>query len=733
MDVTDCEPYAKVACPHCDVSIRVRRQFKQFLIEEHIGSGGLSRVFRAMDQTLGRHVALKILQGKFLADEERIAEFEREARVMASVTHPHIAKLFAAGRDQGHFYIAMELVERGSFEQLIHKQGRLPESLVIQWAEQIARGLEAAWERGVIHRDIKPGNILLAEDQSAKIVDFGLALIRGLDREHEDVWATPHYVAPEKLTGQLEDFRGDIYSLGATLYHCLTGGPPHDVRTNSMEELRRVKSRPVDLGDAPQQFGQSTRRVVNRMLALDPEERHPSYEELLSELAQASESFKPIPSQIPSSSLTLERDRRRNQRRVGWAAALFLVSAVVAGGVAWKREQSIRQVGSTWLSFPTEESLSPNLSEPFLEGRKMLSAGHYGKALELFESVFRNEAAPQPTKSWAIFLAGLSRLFQGDELKAREQFAELLKQDGFTEQSESWREFFLSAGTRLAGPEPIPVPLASNFPWEDSARSVPLLAYGLKNWAQKRFDDAAPFFARFRSLSTPDSTAWLVPLKMRAGDYWNDLKAWEGVPAAEDLADVEGFRDAIEKAKQVRSSLRTAQPFLSVVEQGLNQLVEKQKLLADQEQRSLEAESRKLEAKELQGIAQTWSKIVPLGTAMRFEDGFSQLQSLEVSSKVAQRAKADCLWFWNSAKELIGTSATQTEVVAKAKQALEQTSDSRVYYRELEKLAAFALVTGQRTLFDQVSDGLVLENRAFRELWNRLQSLQQSGTEATHE
>src|SRR5690606_28941637 len=126
-----------------------------------------------------------------------------------------------------HFYIAMELVPGGSLEERI-EQGPLPELEVLRLAIQAAQGLRAAHQAGLIHRDLKPGNILFAEDGSAKLVDFGLALVQGHEVEDDDeIWATPYYVPPEKLEGLPDTFRGDMYSFGATLFHALAGKPPH--------------------------------------------------------------------------------------------------------------------------------------------------------------------------------------------------------------------------------------------------------------------------------------------------------------------------------------------------------------------------------------------------------------------------------------------------------------------------------------------------------------------------
>jgi serine/threonine protein kinase len=160
MDVSSCDPYSKVICPECSATIRVRADFLHFRIEKKIGEGGLSRVFRAVDQTLDRLVALKILNPDFSKDAERAVEFEREAKITASISHPNVVKVFSAGRDQDHYFMAMELVGGGSLDEMIHLEGKISEKKVLDLGSELVQGMNAAHAVGLIHRDIKPGNIL---------------------------------------------------------------------------------------------------------------------------------------------------------------------------------------------------------------------------------------------------------------------------------------------------------------------------------------------------------------------------------------------------------------------------------------------------------------------------------------------------------------------------------------------------------------------------------------------
>ena len=288
MDVSSCDPYSKVICPECSTAIRVRADFLHFRIEKKIGEGGLSRVFRAVDQTLDRLVALKILNPDFSKDAGRAAEFEKEAKITASISHPNVVKVFSAGSDQDHYFMAMELVGGSSLDEMIHLEGKLSEKKVLDIGSELVQGMNAAHAANLIHRDIKPGNILFSEDGISKIVDFGLArseISKG--SELGEMWATPYYVPPEKLYGVREDFRSDIYSLGATLFHALAGEPPCSSDTPSIEELKLLKQKKVSIEMSAPHVSVSTCELIDRMMAREPQDRYDSYQDLASHFSQA--------------------------------------------------------------------------------------------------------------------------------------------------------------------------------------------------------------------------------------------------------------------------------------------------------------------------------------------------------------------------------------------------------------------------------------------------------------
>jgi len=192
------------------------------------------------------------------------------------------------GMDHGQFYVVMELIDHGSLDDLVESQGRVPEHQVLDVGIQIARGLRAAHRKGLIHRDVKPANILFVDEQAAKIGDFGLAAFATQDPQSDRViWGTPAYVAPERLSNQPEDVRSDIYSLGATLFHAVAGKPPIASSTNSATELRELKQHPAELRTIAPDVSAPTARVLQRMIAPDPKQRFSFYDELLAELDAA--------------------------------------------------------------------------------------------------------------------------------------------------------------------------------------------------------------------------------------------------------------------------------------------------------------------------------------------------------------------------------------------------------------------------------------------------------------
>jgi tRNA A-37 threonylcarbamoyl transferase component Bud32/predicted RNA-binding Zn-ribbon protein involved in translation (DUF1610 family) len=324
IDTSDVEPLVQVVCPKCGAKMRVERMFDHFVLLETLGVGGMGTVYKARDTLLDRLVALKLLRKDLGGEKDHTSRLQQEARVAASLNDPNVMQVFSSGTDHGQFYVVMELVDHGSLDDLIEQRNRLPEEQVLESGIQVARGLRAAFRQGLIHRDVKPGNILFVDEQTAKISDFGLAGAAAQESETRgEIWGTPYYVAPERLNNTSEDFRSDIYSLGATLFHAVAGKAPIEGNTNSAVVLCDLKKRPLDLRMIAPDISAATAEVFQRMIAPDPAQRFSSYDELVSEMERAQGALKGLDH--------VDVARRRARRR--WfliPGALFIALVATA-------------------------------------------------------------------------------------------------------------------------------------------------------------------------------------------------------------------------------------------------------------------------------------------------------------------------------------------------------------------------------------------------------------------
>jgi serine/threonine-protein kinase len=255
-------------------------QLRQFELRSKIASGGQGKVYRAFDTVLERLVAVKIMRRELEADPVALESFIREARACASLNHTNIIHIYTFDEFDNQRYLVMELADRGSLDTRIEKQQRLPELDVLDIGIKIASALDLALKHNLIHRDIKPGNILFNADNEPKLVDFGLARSVEVEQEFSTVTeGTPYYVAPEKIKRERETFLSDMYSLGCTLYHALTGHVPFEAP--SVEEL--VAAHVHTPLTAPNlvvpEITKGTSDALVKVLAKEPRDRFLSYDE----------------------------------------------------------------------------------------------------------------------------------------------------------------------------------------------------------------------------------------------------------------------------------------------------------------------------------------------------------------------------------------------------------------------------------------------------------------------
>ena len=250
-----------------------------FLLERELGRGGMGGVYMGRDKMLDRPIAVKIMLREYGQDKTFVEKFKKEAQAAARLIHPNIAQIYSYGLADGMPYIAMELVAGGSLYRLMQNFGaKIDVARTLKICEQVAQALRCAADQGVVHGDVKPENILLDAGGNAKLVDFGLA---AMQNDLSEIWGTPYYIAPEKVRKQPVDYRADMYSLGATLYHALTGVPPFDGPDAMAVVKARFEKTPKKPSELRPGLTPQIDELVMRMLAERPDDRYPTFEALL--------------------------------------------------------------------------------------------------------------------------------------------------------------------------------------------------------------------------------------------------------------------------------------------------------------------------------------------------------------------------------------------------------------------------------------------------------------------
>jgi len=303
----------------------------RYELEERVGSGGMSTVYRAHDAMLERKVALKILHQRFGDDEEYVERFRREARAVAQLAHPNIVTVIDRGEEAGRQFIVFEYVDGDDLKQFIDKAGPLPIDQVVELGREIAAALAFAHERGIVHRDVKPQNVLLS-DGRAKVTDFGIA--RSLDVEHGvtqtgTVLGTSNYIAPEQASGQPIGDRSDVYSFGVVLFELLTGTVPFEGDSFVAVALKHINEPAPSVLERRPDTPPRLARLVDAMLEKDHNAR-PSMDEVAGELGavdalEAGDQTEVVPRR---------RAPRRGRPRSKWPLVLATLGVLVLAGAA---------------------------------------------------------------------------------------------------------------------------------------------------------------------------------------------------------------------------------------------------------------------------------------------------------------------------------------------------------------------------------------------------------------
>ena len=301
------QPLETTGCTKCDAELMMPMMLEHFELMAKIAAGGMGTVYKAADTVLQREVAIKLMQPELADDEEGLESFYAEARAVAQLNHTNIINLYQFGKYNDQLYLVMELASAGSLDRYIDEQRQVSELIVLDVGIKIASALDTALKHDLLHRDIKPGNILFNAEGEPKLVDFGLACKSeaGVDYS-EQIWGTPYYIAPEKLRREPETFLADMYSLSGTLYHSLTGHTPFEAPQIDDVVLAHLNTPLTPVNKVVPSISEATSDVISRAMDKAPANRYQSYDEFIMALTAAR-------SQLLRSQITRAPSGRRAQ------------------------------------------------------------------------------------------------------------------------------------------------------------------------------------------------------------------------------------------------------------------------------------------------------------------------------------------------------------------------------------------------------------------------------------
>jgi serine/threonine-protein kinase len=306
----------------------------RYEVLDRIGQGGMALVYRARDLALNRMVALKILKPQWAQDDDVVNRFVMEARAAASLDGQHIVQVYDVGADDDCRYIVMELVQGTNLKDYLAQHGPLDPDRALAIADQVAEALSVAHARHVVHRDIKPQNILLAEDGTAKVTDFGIAraMSSGTLVNTGSILGTAQYLSPEQARGRPVGPGSDLYGLGAVLYEMLTGSPPFSGESPIAVALRHIQEPVPDVREVRPDVPEPVARLVAKLLAKDPEERYSSAAAVRERIAEIREGKPDLPVTAAFAEARPSRPAPRRRKWVPWAVAAAVVLLLAAGG-----------------------------------------------------------------------------------------------------------------------------------------------------------------------------------------------------------------------------------------------------------------------------------------------------------------------------------------------------------------------------------------------------------------
>ena len=343
----------------------------RYQIREIIGEGAMACVYKAFDPEINRALAIKLLKAQLRLDGEYRNRFLREAKGAGVLSHPNIVTVFDVGEDQGHPYIAMELVEGQTLAETLKSRQALSTRDIVEIGIQLTRALDYAHKKGIIHRDVKPGNIMrLTDSNTIKVADFGICRIDGSDTNDAtqqtqigNVLGTPHYMSPEQVVGEKVDSRSDLFSAGVVLYQLLTGHLPFEGDTLISVAYKITKTDPPSLDKVRGDLPLSLRRIIERALKKQPEKRFQSGEEFAQALMGVARELD-------------EEGQKKGRARgipmaVRWAltmAAAVAITMTITATILYKQQYAammdqVKDYGGSLAKFTATQNAVPLLSE----------------------------------------------------------------------------------------------------------------------------------------------------------------------------------------------------------------------------------------------------------------------------------------------------------------------------------------------------------------------------------
>src|ERR1700730_3816810 len=344
----------------------------QYTIVSQLGEGGMGEVYRSRDTKLGRDVAIKVLPASLSENADRLNRFEQEAQAAGALNHPNILSIYHIGTHDGAPYIVSELLEGETLRERM-AGGALPQRKAIDYGLQIAKGLAAAHEKGIIHRDVKPDNVFITDDGRVKILDFGFAKLTAIDGTQPQtevptrkvntdpgtVMGTMGYMSPEQLKGQTVDHRSDIFSFGAILYEMLSG--KRAFRGDSMAETMSaiLREDPPDLSETNKTVSPALERVVRHCLEKNPAERFHSARDLAFAIESLSGSAISSGQTVTIPTVTSEIDKSSSQgisrwfgnAKLAWIVGAVLLFGLLAALAVLYFNRSSSDTHAVWVSF----------------------------------------------------------------------------------------------------------------------------------------------------------------------------------------------------------------------------------------------------------------------------------------------------------------------------------------------------------------------------------------------